>query len=293
LEEKPIAFFSQSRKMRTSEMKPNPDELSDAPKEMGFSRGEQSPAGERSSGELPIEDLRREAIEQISREREIEREDDLILKNVALQQHQHGEEEKVGDLYAAAIRANFRLLLDFGKSKKTSRLLIQIGQSDYTLIAYVLTAVTFYLMNRMNYPPMGVLFFLLAMAVVDSILSIFVTRLSFHQSKEGFYHPEDFERDWLRYKIMLSMTKATLLFVVGISCGTSAVVGSYVMWFFTSTQRLRYIILRWSMVDHFPELERWSIFGILREAGVKPKRRNYNIAAIIGVVLGFTIAFAF
>jgi hypothetical protein len=274
-------------------MKPNPDELPDGSKVVELSTGEQSPADEKSSSDLPIEDLRREAIEQISREREIEREDDLILKNVALQHQEQAGQERVSDLYATAIRANFRLLLDFGKSKKTSRLLIQIGQSDYTLIAYILTAVTFFLMNRMNYAPMGVLFFLLAMAVVDSILSIFVTRLSFHQSKDGFYRPEDFERDWLRYRIMLSMTKATLLFVVGISCGTSAVVGSYVMWFFTSTQRLRYIILRWSMVDHFPELERWSIFGILREMGVKPKRRNYNIAAIIGVVLGFTIAFAF
>jgi hypothetical protein len=274
-------------------MKTNTDELSGTLKKVRLSAGEQLPDDEQPSGDIPIDDLRREAIEQISREREIEREDDLILKNDVPLQHEQAGQEKVSDLYATAIRANFRLLLDFGKSKKTSRLLIQIGQSDYTLIAYVLTAVTFFLMNRMNYAPMGVLFFLLAMAVVDSILSIFVTRLSFHQSKEGFYRPEDFERDWLRYRIMLSMTKATLLFVVGISCGTSAVVGSYIMWFFTSTQRLRYIILRWSMVDHFPELERWSIFGILREAGVKPKRRNYNIAAIIGVVLGFGIAFAF
>jgi hypothetical protein len=268
-------------------MKLKIDELLDAPK------GEQSQADEKSPYDIPIEDLRREAIEQISLEREIEREDEVILANDALPKHEQAGQKKDSDFYASAVRANFKLLLDFGKSKKTSRLLIQIGQSDYTLVAYVLTVVTFFLMKQMNYPPMGVLFFLLAMAVVDSILSIFVTRLSFHQSKEGFYRPEDFERDWLRYRIMLSMTKATLLFVVGISCGTAAAVGSYVMWFFTSTQRLRYIILRWSMVDHFPELERWSIFGILREAGVKPKRRNYNLAAIIGVVLGFTIALAF
>ncbi len=268
-------------------MKHKTDALSDGPEE------EQSTVDEQSPFDIPVEDLRREAIEQITLEREIEREDDLILANNAPRQSEQAGQEKVSDFYASTIRANFRLLLDFGKSKKTSRLLIQIGRSDYTLIAYVLTVVTFFLMRKMNYPPMGVLFFLLAMAVVDSMLSIFVTRLSFHQSKEGFYRPEDFERDWLRYKIILSMTKATLLFVVGITCGTAAAVGSYVMWFFTSTQRLRYLILRWSMVDHFPELERWSIFGILREAGVKPKRRNYNLAAIIGVVLGFTIAFVF
>jgi hypothetical protein len=145
----------------------------------------------------------------------------------------------------------------------------------------------------MEYPALGVLFFLLAMSVVDAILAIFVTRLSVHQNKHSIYSSEDFARDWLRYKILLSMTKAALLFVVGTSCGTAAVVGSYVMWFFTSTQRLRYIILRWSMNDHFPELERWSVFGLLREAGVKPKLRNYNIAAVLGVVLGFSIALLF
>jgi hypothetical protein len=273
-------------------MKRSTDELSDGIKDQLLPAGEESLSEEKSPFDIPVEDLRREAIEQISREREIEREDEVILANDAPQSEQAGQGID-STLYASTIRANFRLLLDFGKSKKTSRLLIQIWQSDYTLIAYVLTVVTFFLMKRMNYPPMGVLFFLFAMAVVDAILSIFVTRLSFHQSKDGFYRPEDFERDWLRYRIMLSMTKATLLFVVGISCGTAAAVGSYVMWFFTSTQRLRYIILRWSMVDHFPELERWSIFGILREAGIKPKRRNYNLAAILGVLLGFMIAFLF
>ena len=90
------------------------------------------------------------------------------------------------------------------------------------------------------------------------------------------------------------MTKAALLFVVGTSCGTAAAVGCYVMWFFTSTQRLRYLILRWSMEDHFPELERWSIFVILREMGLKPKLGNYNnVAAILGVVLGVTISLVF
>ena len=47
------------------------------------------------------------------------------------------------------------------------------------------------------------------------------------------------------------------------------------------------------MVDHFPELERWSIFVLLREAGVKPTLRNYNLAALLGVALGFTIALVF
>jgi hypothetical protein len=255
---------------------------------------EPSSAEERSPTDIPMEGLRREALEQISREKDIAREDERILAiDEPLQQPEPAGPKKNGAFYAQMIRTNFNLLLNLGKTKKTSRLLIQIWQSDYTIIAYVLTAISFFLMKRMNYPPIGVLFFLLAMAVVDAILSIFVTRLSVHQNKHDVYSPEDFERDWLRYRILLSMTKAALLFVVGTSCGIAAVVGCYVMWFFTSTQRLRYLILRWSMVDHFPELERWSIFGILREVGVEPKLGNYNIAALLGVVLGFTIAIVF
>ena len=263
------------------------DALSDDPPAESSSAEEQSPS------DIPVEGLRREAIEQISREKEIAREDDRILANDEPPLTEPAGQKKDGAFYARAIRVNFRMLLNFGKTKKTSRLLIQIWQSDYTIIAYALTAISFFLMKRMNYPPMGVLFFLLAMAVVDAILSIFITRLSVHQNKHDVYSPEDFERDWLRYRILLSMTKTALLFVVGTSCGIAAAVGCYVMWFFTSTQRLRYLILRWSMVDHFPELERWSIFGILREAGVKPKLGNYNLAAILGVVLGFTIAIVF
>jgi Na+/melibiose symporter-like transporter len=269
-------------------MKSITDELPNSPEEESVA--EESAEEEQSPFDIPVEGLRREAIEQISRERVIEREDDLILAN---REPPPAGQAKDSAFYKRAVRANFRMLIDFGKSKKTSRLLIQIWQSDYTIIAYALTAISFFLMKRINYPPLGVLFFLLAMAVVDAILSIFVTRLSLHQGKHDIYSAEDFERDWLRYRILLSMSKAVLLFVVGTSCGTATAVGCYVMWFFTSTQRLRYIILRWSMVDHFPELERWSIFGLLREAGVKPKLGNYNIAAMLGVVLGFIIALVF
>jgi Na+/melibiose symporter-like transporter len=271
-------------------MKNRTGELSDRPEDQ---LAAEESAEEQSPFDVPVEGLRREAIEQISRERVIQREDDLILANKEPPSSDATGQAKDSAFYKRAVRANFRMLIDFGKSKKTSRLLIQIWQSDYTIIAYVLTAITFFLMKRMNYPPIGVLFFLLAMAVVDAILSIFVTRLSLHQGKHDIYSAEDFERDWLRYRILLSMSKAVLLFVVGTSCGTATAVGCYVMWFFTSTQRLRYIILRWSMVDHFPELERWSIFGLLREAGVKPKLENYNLAAMVGVVLGFIIALMF
>ena len=131
------------------------------------------------------------------------------------------------------------------------------------------------------------------MATVDAILSIFVVRLSFHQNKHGFYRTEDFERDWLRYRILLSMTKAALLFVVLTSCGTATVVASYIVWFFTATQRLRYIILRWSMDDHYPELQRWSIFTLLHEAGIEPKRKHFTLVAIAGAVIAYAIVIAF
>jgi len=245
---------------------------------------------ELSSEDFPQEGLRREAIEQMTREREVEREAPLLDKGERPLINPDGLSENKPSRH---IRGRFKKLLDFGMSKKTFRLLIQIWQSDYSIIAFVLAVASFYLMKGMNYPPLGVLFFLLAMAVVDSILSIFVTRLSFHQNKHGFYRTEDFERDWLRYKILMSMTKAALLFVVGTSCGTAAVVGSYIMWFFTSTQRLRYLILRWSMDDHYPELQRWSIFAILQKAGIEPHLKNFNYVAILGVVIGFAIVFLF
>jgi hypothetical protein len=148
-------------------------------------------------------------------------------------------------------------------------------------------------MKDARYPPIGLLFFTLAMATIDAILSIFVVRLSFHQNKHGFYRTEDFERDWLRYRILLSMTKAALLFLVATTCGTAAVFASYIVWFFTSTQRLRYFILRWSMDDHYPELQRFSIFTLLKEFGVEPKLKNFNLVAILGLVIGFAITFIF
>src|ERR1700733_2648492 len=185
-----------------------------------------------SSDNFPQEGLRREAIKQIANEKEIEVKEGHKLNRDELRLLDSARETEIHAPYPYGIRGKFRKLLDFGMSKKTIRLLIQIWQSDYSIIAFVFAVLSFYLMKGMNYPPLGVLFFLLAMAVVDSILSIFVTRLSFLQNKHGYYRSDDFERDWLRYKILLSMTKAALLFVVGTSCGTAAVVGSYVMWFF-------------------------------------------------------------
>jgi len=239
--------------------------------------------------QVPAPDLKEDAVQQLAREAESKREYPSDTK-------QNGSAEATMPL-APRWRGRIRRwkisdLVELAKSKKTTQSLMQIWHSDYSIIAFVLVMVTFYLVKDTRYPPIGLLFFLLAMATVDAILSIFVVRLSFHQNKHGFYRSEDFERDWLRYRILLSMTKAALLFVVATSCGTAAVVASYVAWFFTATQRLRYMILRWSMDEHYPDLQRWSIFALLREAGIEPKRKNFNIVAIIGVVISFAIVFA-
>ena len=231
--------------------------------------------------EVPLEGLRDEALEQIAQEEEAKVEVDAELGR--------GIQHKNGRLHYK----RFRRLLELSKSQKTPRILLQIWQSDYSIIAFVLVVVSFYLMKDTGSPPIGLFFFILAMATVDAVLSIFVVRLSFHQNKHGFYRTEDFERDWLRYRILLSMTKAALLFVVLTSCGTASVVASYIAWFFTATQRLRYVILRWSMDEHYPELQRWSIFALLREAGIEPKRKNFNLVALIGVVIAFAIVFLF
>lgn len=234
----------------------------------------------RAPEEVPLEELRAEALEQIEQEAEAKAE---VSAEAAPDIPQNGRTRL----------KRFRKLLELSKSQKTTRILLQIWQSDYSIIAFVLVVASFYLMKDTGSPPIGLFFFILAMATVDAILSIFVVRLSFHQNKHGFYRTEDFERDWLRYRILLSMTKASLLFVVLTSCGTACVVASYIAWFFTATQRLRYIILRWSMDEHYPELQRWSIFALLREAGIEPRRKNFNLVAIIGVVIAFAIVFVF
>jgi len=232
--------------------------------------------------------LHEEAIQQIEHEEEVREE-------VQREQTHNDAIQRGPARVVKTVRrlTGFRKFIEQSKAKKTPRLLLQIWQSDFSIVAFVLVMVTFYLMKDIRYPPVGVLFFLLAMATVDAILSIFVVRLSFHQNKHGFYRTEDFQRDWLRYRILLSMTKAALLFVVGTSCGSAAVIASYIVWFFTSTQRLRYLILRWSMDDHYPELQRWSIFMLLREAGIEPKLKNFNLVAVIGVIIGFAIVFIF
>ncbi|MDP4198532.1 MAG: hypothetical protein Q8922_00660 [Bacteroidota bacterium] len=228
------------------------------------------------SEQTPVPLMEDEAIQQIARDREASQ---VIAP--------------AGDPHSTIKVGRMRRLLEAGKRRRTTQLLTQIWQSDYSLIAFIIVMAAFYLMKDTRSPVIGVLFFLFAMAEVDAILSIFVVRLSFHQNKHGFYRTEDFERDWLRYRMLLTMTKAALLFVVATSCGTATVIASYIMWFFTSTQRLRYVILRWSMDEHYPELQRWSIFALLREAGIEPKRRNFNLVALIGVILGFGIVLLF
>jgi hypothetical protein len=234
--------------------------------------------------DVPTPDLKDDAVQQLAREAELRKE------------HPNGTN---GHALPIAPRRRGRIrrwklsdLVELAKSRKTTQLLLQIWHSDYSIIAFILVMASFYLMKDTRYAPVGLLFFILAMATVDAILSIFVVRLSFHQNKHGFYRTEDFERDWLRYRILLSMTKAALLFVVATSCGTATVVASYIAWFFTATQRLRYIILRWSTDEHYPDLQRWSIFALLREAGIEPKLKNFNIVALLGIVISFAIVFA-
>ncbi len=252
-----------------------------------------------SPEEIAAERLPREAARQHEREEAIRLrvvEEEAALEALAAEaQASIPKPESQGDPLpkVGKGRQRVRRWVEIGKSKKTPRLLLQIWQSDYSIIGFVITMATFTLMKDTGYGPIGVLFFLVAMAEIDAILSIFVVRLSFHQNKHGFYRTEDFERDWLRYRMLLSMTKAALLFVVATSCGASATIACFVMWFFTTTLRLRYIILRWSMDDHYPDLQRWSVFAILSEAGIQPKLRNFNILAILGVLIGFGIAFLF
>jgi hypothetical protein len=229
-------------------------------------------------------EMRPEAVEQLRREVEAKRE---AVKEIGpAQTNGHAPRRRWRKL-------GIRQLIELGKSRKTTQLLLQIWQSDYSIIGFLIMMGTFYLMKDTRQPVVGLTFFLFAMAEVDAILSIFVVRLSFHQNKHGFYRTEDFERDWLRYRMLLSMTKAALLFVVATSCGSVTVVASYLMWFFTSTQRLRYIILRWSMDEHYPELQRWSVFALLREAGIEPKLRNFNVLALLGLVVGYGIVLIF
>jgi hypothetical protein len=239
-------------------------------------------------------ELQPEAIVQIKREAEAKRE--IEAKQEDIQKNETSETEALpiySNGHPKKRRGRMRRLVELGKSQRTTQLLIQIWQSDYSIIAFVIMMGTFYLMKDTREPIVGLTFFLFAMAEVDAILSIFVVRLSFHQNKHGFYRTEDFERDWLRYRMLLSMTKAALLFVVATSCGTVAVIASYLMWFFTTTQRLRYIILRWSMDEHYPELQRWSIFALLREAGVEPKLKNFNVLAALGLLIGYGIVLIF
>ncbi len=233
-----------------------------------------------SDGPSTLE-IAEELIQHIERKQEVKRE---------AQQEIDAEQR---NRYPARRTGRMRRLFEAGKRQRSAQLLLQIWRSDYSILAFAIMMVSFYLMKESSSPAIGVLFFLFAMAEIDAMLSIFVVRLSFHQNMHTSYGTEDFERDWLRYRMLLVMAKAALLFVVATSCGTTALIACYIMWFFTSTQRLRYIILRSSMDEHYPELQRWSIFAILREAGIEPGRRNFDLLALIGIVLGFGIVLVF
>src|ERR1035437_6494308 len=159
---------------------------------------------------LVAPEMKDEAIQQIELEAEVEQ--------------QPEEEIAGGGQHAPGGRRRGRMhrLLEAGKNRRTTQLLLQIWKSDYSIIAFLIMMTSFYLMKETGSPVIGLLFFLFAMAEIDAMLSMFVVRLSFHQNQHGFYRTEDFERDWLRYRMLLTMVKAALLFVIATSCATPA-----------------------------------------------------------------------
>jgi hypothetical protein len=169
----------------------------------------------------------------------------------------------------------------------------EIWKSDYTIVAFIPMVACYYLMKYTGSPFAGVLFFLLAVSTIDAILSIFVIRLSFHANKHRFYQTDDYERDWLRYRVLLMITKGVVFFMIGLKCGWTAILGAQILWFFTTAERLRYVILRWSMEDYFPHLQKWSIFLVLKRFGVEPHRKQFNTVAIVGAVLGLLVTLIF
>ncbi len=112
-------------KNRTGELSGRIEEQSAAEESLE----EESAEEEQSPFDIPVAGLRREAIEQITRERVIEREDDLILAQKEPPITESVGQKKDSAFYKRAVRANFRMLIDFGKSKKTSRLLIKFGKA--------------------------------------------------------------------------------------------------------------------------------------------------------------------
>ena len=81
--------------------------------------------------------------------------------------------------------------------------------------------------------------------------------------------------------------------MIGLKCGLSAIVGAQIIWFLATAERLRYVILRWSMEDYFPHLKKWSIFLVLQKFGIEPRRKQFNIVAAIGLVLGLLVTSLF
>lgn len=188
-----------------------------------------------------------------------------------------------------AVKQRLRDFLEAQRQNKTTRLLKQIWKSDWSIAAFIPMTICFYIMKHTGVAFWGVLFFMLAVSTVDAILSIFVIRLSFQQNKSNFYKTEDYERDRLRYRVLISITKAILYFAIGISCGWTAVLGAHIAWLFTSCERLRYVILRWSMEEYYPDLKRWSIFLLLKEFDIEPGIKQFNVVAIIGALIGLGI----
>jgi len=194
--------------------------------------------------------------------------------------------EKIG-----AVKQRVKDFIDTQRQSKTTRLLKQIWKSDWTIAAFIPMIGSFYAMKYTGAAFFGVLFFILAVSTIDAILSIFVIRLSFQQNKSGFYKTEDYERDRLRYRVLISITKAILYFAIGISCGWVAILGAHIAWLFTSCERLRYVILRWSMEENYPDLRRWSVFILLKEFDIEPGIKEFNIVASVGAVLGLGVTF--
>ncbi|HEY3874612.1 MAG TPA: hypothetical protein VGM92_03995, partial [Candidatus Kapabacteria bacterium] len=78
------------------------------------------------------------------------------LRTDALKQHSREEQIKVDlDSPHGPTPISYKVfhLIELIKSRKITRILIQIWQSDYSIIAFVLVVVSFYAMKNTRYPP--------------------------------------------------------------------------------------------------------------------------------------------
>ena len=129
----------------------------------------------------------------------------------------------------------------------------------------------------------GLIFYVVGFSVFD----VFGFTASTNNVPEG-----DGKQDNIfRYRIIQLMMQTFMTVLVWNYCGWSVALAATVAWFFTTCDKLFYIIQKSKYTGDYPWLESWSVFSLLKPLGIKATDKTFNALALGGIILSLVMIF--